>query len=396
MTIRQQRSILVIALLALVVWAIWAARGGLSPYLVALFIGYLVHPLVNFLAEHMPALLQRKHIARPLAILIVFLFILGVIVAIVAFLAPLIWRQLQELATALPGLLESARGRMNLGLNEWYQNAWDSVNTLARQYFGIRLDEVAQGNLRPQVEQWLLGSIQRGATVLLTGAQQGFTRTMDMITSTVSFVLGTMVLPFWLFYILNDQARVITGIMSTVPERYRLDVHYLVNIANSVLSAYVRGQLLLCLFIFVIDTIGLAIIGVRFSLLLGLAAGVFEVFPYIGPILGAILAIIVALLQSPTQALWTLVLFAGVQQVENFFLVPRIQEQHVELHPALIMLVLVIGNEVAGLWGMLIVVPITAIIRDLFKYLYLRLSNEPLDPAAAYARLRQARLTFDV
>ncbi len=65
-------------------------------------------------------------------------------------------------------------------------------------------------------------------------------------------------------------------------------------------------------------------------------------------------------------------MFLAIQQVENVFLVPRISGKAVELHPAIIMVVLVIGNQVAGLWGMLLAVPLTAILRDLFKYLYLR------------------------
>ncbi|GAB4563706.1 MAG: AI-2E family transporter [Anaerolineae bacterium] len=397
MTVSRRNRIILLSTLGLLVVAIvWSARGGLYPYLIALLIGYVVHPIVNFLDVHMPGPLHRVRLARPLAILIVYLLLIGLVVTIVAFLIPLVWGQLQELIASFPLLLEGARGRMNVGLNEWYQGVWDSLGHITEQYFGIRLDEVAQGNLRPQVEQWVLSWIQRGAMLVITGIQQGVMRSLTVITSTVSFVLGVLILPFWLFYILNDQDRVITGIMRLIPERLRLDAHFLGTAADQALSAYIRGQLLLCLFIFVIDSIGLAIIGVNFALLLGLVAGVLEIFPFIGPILGAIPALLVALLQSPTKALWALILFVGVQQVENIFLVPRIQGQSVQLHPALIMLVLVIGNELAGIWGMLLAVPVTAIARDTFKYLYLRLSDERLDPAAAFARIRQSQLTLDL
>ncbi|MCS7219867.1 MAG: AI-2E family transporter [Anaerolineae bacterium] len=396
MNARFKRALLIALLALTVLWVIWSARGGLYPYLIALLIGYLVHPVVNFLDEHMPVVLQRRRMSRPLAILIVYLLIIGMAVTIIAFLVPLIWGQLQELLAAFPALLEGARSRMDWGLTDWYLNAWDYVSRLAEQYFGVRLEDVAQGNLRPQVEQWLLEWIQRAVNLVISGVQQGITRSLSVITSTVSFVLGILILPFWLFYVLNDHARVLTGVMRLVPERYRLDAHFLLRTADGVLSAYVRGQLLLCFFIFVIDSIGLAIIGVNFPLLLGLIAGVLEIFPFIGPILGAIPALLVALLQSPTKALWALILFVGVQQVENIFLVPRIQGQNVQLHPALIMLVLVIGNELAGIWGMLLAVPLTAILRDVFKYVYLRLSDEMLDPPAAFARIRHSAFTLDI
>lgn len=393
---RRNRILLVITLIILVAWVIWAARGGLYPYLIALLIGYLVHPVVNLLDRHMPDALHRIGAARPLAIVLVYLLIIGMMVAIIAFLVPLIWSQLQELLAAFPALLEAARQRSSLGLTDWYLNAWDYVGRLTEQYFGIRLDEVAQGTLRPQVEQWFLEWIQRVAELIITGVQQGVTRSLTVITGTVSFVLGLLVLPFWLFYILNDQARVTSSIMQLIPERYRLDARFLAKTADGILSAYIRGQLLLCLFIFIIDSIGLAIIGVNFPLLLGLIAGVLEIFPFIGPILGAIPALLVALLQSPTKALWTLLLFIAVQQIENILLVPRVQGRSVQLHPALIMLVLVMGNEIAGIWGMLLAVPVTAIVRDVFKYLYLRTSDEGLDPQAAFQRIRQSEFSLEV
>jgi predicted PurR-regulated permease PerM len=137
-------------------------------------------------------------------------------------------------------------------------------------------------------------------------------------------------------------------------------------------------------------------VGVDFALLLGLTAGAFEILPYVGPILGAIPALIVAVLQSPMTALWTLVVFLIIQQLENFFLVPRIAGESVKLHPALVMVVLVVGNEALGLWGMLVAVPLTAVIRDVFKYFYLRFADEEVSPMEAMARVRTERMIIEV
>ena len=91
-----------------------------------------------------------------------------------------------------------------------------------------------------------------------------------------------------------------------------------------------------------------------------------------------------------------MLLFLGIQQVENLFLVPRISGKAVELHPALIMVVLVIGGQVAGLWGMILAVPVTAIIRDVFKYLYLRLRDEPVLSKEAMVQLGRTPVQLDV
>jgi predicted PurR-regulated permease PerM len=162
----------------------------------------------------------------------------------------------------------------------------------------------------------------------------------------------------------------------------------LARLIDDVLSAYIRGQLLLILFVGGLSTIALLIIGVPFAIVLGLIAGIFEALPYVGPILGAIPALIVALLSDPVSAIWVAVAFFAIQQVENLILVPRISGESVKLHPAMVMVVLVMGNELAGLLGMLVAVPITATIRDVFKYLYLRFQDEPLEPEDALSSIR--------
>jgi predicted PurR-regulated permease PerM len=160
------------------------------------------------------------------------------------------------------------------------------------------------------------------------------------------------------------------------------------RLIDDVLSAYIRGQLLLCLFVGGLATLSLFIIGVPFALVLGLIAGLLEALPYIGPILGAIPALVVALLSDPGTAIWTAIAFFSIQQIENLILVPRIAGESVKLHPAVVMVVLVVGNELAGFWGMLVAVPTTAVIRDVFKYLYLRFLDEPLLPEDAMASVR--------
>jgi predicted PurR-regulated permease PerM len=143
-------------------------------------------------------------------------------------------------------------------------------------------------------------------------------------------------------------------------------------------------------------TVGLSLLGVRFPAVLGLIAGVLEIIPFIGPIMGAVPAVIVATIQEPLLGLWTLLLFIGIQQLENIFLVPRISGKAVQLHPAVIMVVLVLGNQAAGFWGLLLAVPVTAIVRDVFKYLYLRFQDEPVSPRDAMARVGRTPLQLDV
>jgi predicted PurR-regulated permease PerM len=369
---RRNRLILIALLLLLVCWVLYVAKTALLPFIIGLVIAYLVFPLVHFLDGRMPSRLRDKNLSRPLSILIVYLIVILFIAANFAFLIPPVVSQGQVLWEQMPQL--AARGR-DLGA-EW----------LGRYQEAIPLD----------IQQRIQSNLEKLAGTIGEALQEGITRTVSVISSTVSFFLGILVIPFWLFYILNDETRVRESVLDLIPDRIEPDLLNILCITDDIFSAYIRGQLLLCFFIGAMATIGLLIVGVDFALLLGLIAGAFEILPFVGPILGAIPALIVAALQSPMTALWTLVVFIVIQQLENLLLVPKIAGESVKLHPALIMVVLVVGNEALGLWGMLLAVPLTAVIRDVFKYLYLRFSDEEVSPGEAMARVRTERMVIEV
>jgi len=150
----------------------------------------------------------------------------------------------------------------------------------------------------------------------------------------------------------------------------------------TVVLAVVAGAAVgLGLFIGVATTLGLFLLGVNYYVILGIIAGITELIPIIGPILGAIPAIIVVLATEPEKTIWVILFYIGIQQLENTVLVPRIQGNAVEMHPALIIVLLAIAQQVAGFGGMLIAVPLAAVSRDLFKYIYSRLQEREAELA---------------
>jgi predicted PurR-regulated permease PerM len=369
---RRNRLILVVLLLLLGCWMLYVAKSALLPYIIGLVVAYLVLPLVNFLDRRMPSRLRDRNLSRPLSIIVVYLIIILFIAGNFAFLIPPVVEQGQVLWNQMPEL--AAKGRA-LGA-EW----------LGKYQEAIPLD----------IQQRIQSNLEKLAGTIGQALQEGTTRTVSFISSTLGFFLGVLVIPFWLFYILHDEIKVREGVLALIPDRIEPDLLNILRITDDIFSAYIRGQLILCLFIGGLATIGLLIVGVDFALLLGLIAGAFEILPFVGPILGAIPAVIVAALQSPMTALWTLVVFIIIQQIENLFLAPRIASESVKLHPALVMVVLVVGNEALGLWGMLLAVPLAAVIRDVFKYLYLRFSDEEVFPGEAMARVRTEKMTIEV
>jgi len=191
---------------------------------------------------------------------------------------------------------------------------------------------------------------------VIAAIQTGLVATVRTVSSTISFVIGLVVIPFWLFYILHDQSQVAKGVLRALPQQLRPDVQCMIRLIDDVLSAYIRGQLLLCLFVGGMATIAMFIIGVPFALVLGIIAGFLEVLPFIGPILGAIRPAGRPALRPGVGHLGGHLLFCHPTGREHDPGASH-RRQKCQLHPALVMVVLVIGNEVAGLFGMLLAVP---------------------------------------
>jgi predicted PurR-regulated permease PerM len=361
---RFKRLVLWFAMSALVVGLLWIARPVLVPFILGLVLAYLLLPLVHWLERHMPARLRAWKVARPLSIVLTYLLFVLIVAGVVAFIVPVMAEQVGTFIERVP---------------QYYEQLGDLVDDV-RDWYEVSIPEdwktTVEENLA-EIAQEVLGAVQENLVGVIRS-----------VLGSLNFLIGLVIIPFWLFYILQDEHQVKEGILEALHPELRADVQSLATLVDHVLSAYVRGQLLLCLFVGILATIAMFIIGVPFAPVLGLIAGIFEVLPNIGPYLGAIPAILVALATNPISAIWVAVAFFAIQLIENLVLVPRISGKSVKLHPALVMMVLVIGGQLAGFWGMLIAVPVTAVIRDVFLYLYLRLLDEPLTPQEAVARMR--------
>lgn len=383
------RWILTAFLITVVIVLLISARSALVPFGVGLFLVYLLLPAVNFLDARMPKVLQERHISRSLSILLVYILMLLLLVGFFAIYVPMVRTQVVELGQ-LSGqytvkLLALPKKFNQEFVDEWLNRYYAEVPPFVR--------EAIDSNIQ-QITAFLANALQNIISWLGRALQDAFLGTLKVVTSTLSFVVGIVIVPFWVFYVLNDEQKLARGIYSAIPQRYRADVHNLQRIIGEVLGAYIRGQLLLCLFIGVMVTLGLLVMEVNFSILLGTIAGILEIVPSIGPFLGAIPAVLVALLKSPSQALQVAILFVVIQQIENTFLAPKVTGASVKLHPAAVMIVLLVGSEMAGIWGLVFAVPVTAVIRDVVRYLYLRLSDAEVEPDKAIAAVHPAQEAY--
>ena len=176
--------------------------------------------------------------------------------------------------------------------------------------------------------------------------------------------------PFLLFYLLKDREEALGGFYSMMSPTNRDHAQNVVAILNRVVGAYIRAQLFSATVVGVFVFLGLWALGIEFAALLGLVAGLFALVPIIGTVLGAVPGILVVLATSREDLIWVVLVYVVVQLVESILISPRVQGKAVNIHPVLIMAILVVSSEVAGLWGVVIGVPLTAAARDVFNYFY--------------------------
>jgi len=357
-------GVLVIGAVAIVV-AAWTA---LIPFFLGLILAYLLLPIVNFIDRRAPRFMRRRGWSRPIAIIIVYVVGLGLVAGVLSYFVPEVSEQAKVFIDAAPGYLERVQGLF----------AYDLPDLLEK--------------IPPEIRDTVNVNIQKAAGTLLDAAQRGLLATVRTVSQTVSFVLGIVIIPFWLFYVLNSEAKARRAFYNLIPEQAREDVRCIGIIMDGLLSAYVRGQFMLCLLVGVMSTVALLLLGVDLALLLGTLAGVFELIPILGPYLGAIPPVLLALAKRPLLALWVALAFAAIQQIENTFLVPHISGSAVRFHPAVVMVIVVVASEVAGLWGMLLAVPVAAMARDVYRYLYLRTTERGATPEMALECLRASSL----
>ncbi len=363
---RRLQLFLVIALIALIV--VWQARTALAPFGLGLVVAYLIAPLVGRLERMLPDKLRELPFSRLLAILVVYGAFLLVVGGMLLWLLPAVARQANDLIRNAPRLYEQSSGQLD---------AW-----LA-----------ARGRHLPSTAEWTELLESNGAVLqdvvprLLRFLQDGLLAAVGAVSNTVSLLLAAIVVPIWLIYILNDTGRVLHGTLGLIPQTLRADFEALRIIVDRVLGAYIRGQLIIALILGSLLTIALMLLGVQYPLLLGVVNGILGFVPFIGSIIGAIPVLAVALLGGVPLALKALIAVIIIQQLDGSLISPRVQGDSVKLHPALIMIVLVIGQQLMGFIGLLVAVPLTAILRDMLHYAYLRVDEDAPDPVAALSEI---------
>ncbi len=369
------RWLLIAFSLYLIWWLLSSAGSAITPFIFGGVLAYLFLPVVNFFNRWLP---------RWLAIILVYALTFGAVVAAIAFIVPPLIAQISDLIRSLPDIATIQR-EANRWIDEYEQLLASLPPAVQAEVQSALSAAAAEG----------LSTLRSNFVSYLQNVGQFLINSVLSVVNTVTFLLGFFLVPFWLFYVLIDQRAGRDYLDRLIPPCARADFWAMVTIIDHDLSSYLRGQLILGTSVGLAAWIGLTALNmagmnIPYTVLLAVVAGVTELVPVIGPIIGAIPAILLGLADSPTTALAVTILYIAIQQLENNILVPRIIGESVGVHPAVLMVVLVVCSQIFGLLGAILSAPLSAMARDLFTYLYGRLSVPPSPAGVLPARMRLA------
>jgi predicted PurR-regulated permease PerM len=310
------------------------------PLLLAVVVVYVLNPVVTAL--------ERRGVPRAAGAGVVYVLFICVVALAVSLLVPLVTRQVGQVVDHFPTYVADAQ---------------DQIRRVAARFGqepNFRLDA-------DQVRNWLAaGDNRQAVTRYLTGLRSF---TTSLLSGLIIFVIG----PIMAFYLLVDLPRLQRGAMALVPPGRREEMRSLMDRISQAVGGFFRGQLLVALFVGVASSIGLWAVGLPFWLLVGIVAGVFNLVPLIGPFIAGGLAVVIALVGGePLTALWAALVLLAVQQLDNHLISPNVMSRTVQLHPVVVMLALLVGASFAGLFGMLVIVPLVAVAKIVFLYLWSR------------------------
>ena len=327
-----------------VCFGLYLVRGALFPLVLGIILTYILNPFVNFFEQFIPLKNSKPKLARACSITIVTLTALLITAGCLLLVIPPMFKQSSELITNIPSLITDARTTVESWNKEYASNIPEEVR--------VEIDRLLENG----------GQILLGAFSGLVG------RTAVAAVHALTLVVGLVVLPLFVFYFLKDRETVRESFVEVFPTDTQIHVVYVLRILNRIIGAYVRAQFTLAAVVWVFISIGLMLLGVKYAVLLGAVAGIFELVPIVGAWLAVIPTIIVVLSTSPEKIVWVLVLYLGVQLFQGAFIVPRVQSFAMKLHPLMILVSIVVGSEIAGLWGVVLGPPIAASIKELLIY----------------------------
>lgn len=328
-------------------WVLNQLSSVLLPLAIAAILAYLIDPIVDFFESH--------RVPRPRAILLVFFLGLMVVMILLATVVPKLVVEAGQLIDQFPEYSK----KVNLEISE----------KLATTHWGMKAREIWEGSFGDTAREWLTKVAPAVSTWTLTQ--------LTKVASGVGLVVGFALVPVYLFYFLLEKTGISKHWTEYLPIResnIKEEAVFVLKAINDCLIVFFRGQILVALCDGIMLTIGFMVMGLSYSLLLGLGAGLLSVIPYLGIMISIIPAVLLAAVQFGDwlHPLLVVGIFILVQTLEGLFVSPKIMGDRVGLHPLTIIVAVMVGTTLmGGVLGGVLAIPLTAALRVLmFRYVW--------------------------
>ena len=306
----------------------------ISPVFIGFVIAWLLDPLATKLSSKMP---------RVVACILTYLIIFGSLILILAFTVPTLSSSVSEIVNVIPDIVD---------------NAQDFASDVLEKFGDSKQVESYKNTMLDKIE-----SVGADFASTLPNSIWNFGK--GVISGATSIVLGLMIG----FYLLFDFRKFQGHLLSIIPKRWHSNTKDLMGRINGKLRSYVGGVLLVCFLVFITQSIGFSLAGLKAPLLFALFCAITDVIPYIGPWIGGAPAVIVGFTIDPMVGVFCLVSVLVCQLLENNFYQPLIMGKTMKLHPVTIMLGLLLFNYFFGMIGMIVATPVIATIKIIFEFI---------------------------
>lgn len=306
----------------------------ISPVFIGFVIAWLLDPLATKLSTKMP---------RVVACILTYLIIFGSLILILAFTVPTLSSSVSEIVNVIPDIVD---------------NAQDFASDVLEKFGDSKQVESYKNTMLDKIE-----SIGADFASTLPNSIWNFGK--GVISGATNIVLGLMIG----FYLLFDFRKFQGHLLSIIPKRWHSNTKDLMGRINGKLRSYVGGVLLVCFLVFITQSIGFSLAGLKAPLLFALFCAITDVIPYIGPWIGGAPAVIVGFTIDPMVGVFCLVSVLVCQLLENNFYQPLIMGKTMKLHPVTIMLGLLLFNYFFGMIGMIVATPVIATIKIIFEFI---------------------------
>jgi predicted PurR-regulated permease PerM len=313
---------------------LWLLSDVILPFVLGAAIAYLLDPIADWL--------QRRGLSRTLATVVITVFALFAVVILLLLVIPTLVEQTADLLAFMPELVRNVQ--------DWLTTRFPEL-----------LDSDSQ----------LRQSLQDFATMIQARGAEFVETVLSSAVSLVNVVVLIVIVPVVTFYLLLDWDNMVARIDALLPRDHAPIIRQLAAEIDRTLSGFVRGQGLVCLILGIYYAVALALVGLNFGLVVGFVAGALTFIPYVGALVGGVLAIGLALFQFWGDWWWIVVVWAIFQSgqfVEGNILTPNLVGSSVGLHPVWLIFALSAFGAIFGFVGLLVAVPVAAIIGVLVRF----------------------------